>query len=149
MSQKDASDSGALNAIIGFLGLLLCILLVGLFIRFIFPHVSSSRAEENRDLVSNVVQVAVLNGCGVSGVANKFTDKLREDGFDVVKTGNFSNYDMKYTTVISRLSDPSNAKKVAKALGIDKSHVITEASKNYYLDAAVVIGADYHSLKLK
>lgn len=56
---------------------------------------------------------------------------------------------MKHTTVISRIPNPTDAEKVAKALGVDKTHVITEASKNYYLDAAIVIGADYQSLKLK
>lgn len=149
MPQKDDSGSGALNAIIGFLGLLLCILLVGLFIRFIYPNVQNSQIQKNRDLVSDVIQIAVLNGCGVSGIADKFTDKLRNEGFDVVKIGNFSNFNMKHTTVISRLPDPTNARKVAQALGVDKDRVITEASENYYLDATVVIGSDYHSLNLK
>jgi hypothetical protein len=149
MTQKNDHESGALNAAIGFLSVLLCLLIFGLLARLVYPHIRNKKTEKNRNLVSNVIQVAVLNGCGVSGVGDKLTTSLRNHGFDVVKTGNFRNFEMKHTTVISRLPDPTDAEKVAKALGIDKVHVITEASKNYYLDAAIVIGEDYQSLKLK
>jgi hypothetical protein len=56
---------------------------------------------------------------------------------------------MKHTTVISRTQNKNNAERVARALGIKPSHILTEASKNYYLDATIIIGSDYHSLKLK
>jgi hypothetical protein len=150
MPQKEDRESGALNAVIGFLSVLLFLLIFGLIARLIYPHIHSSRTAKNhRSLISNVIQVAVLNGCGARGVADKFTSALRRHGFDVVKTGNFKNFNMKHTTVISRLPNSANAEKVAKALGINKAYVITEASKNYYLDVAIVIGSDYHSLKLK
>jgi len=149
MSSEDSSNSLALNAIIGFLGLLLCLLLFGLFSRLIYPRMEHIRSASSHKLIGNIIQVAVLNGCGVRGVADKITAKLRKNGFDVVKTGNFHNFNMQHTTVIARRPDRSNAEKVARALGIAKSHVITESSHNYYLDATIVIGSDYKSLNLK
>lgn len=149
MSQKDSPESGILNTVIGFLSVLLFLLVFGLIARLVYPHIHNERTAKNRNLISNVIQVAVLNGCGVNGIGDKFTSALRSHGFDVVKTGNFKSFNMKHTTIISRLPDPAAAEKVAKFLGVEKAHVITEASKNYYLDAAIVIGSDYHSLKLK
>ena len=37
-------------------------------------------------VASAIIQVEVLNGCGVEGVAAKFTDYLRQNNFDVVHT---------------------------------------------------------------
>lgn len=112
MPTNSDSDSGILNVTIGFLGLLLFLLLLGLLARFVYPRIQNNRTETNRDLISNVIQIAVLNGCGVSGIADKFTFKLRKHGFDVVETGNFKNFNMEHTIVISRLPNPVNAKKL-------------------------------------
>lgn len=148
MSPKEDSGTFALNAVIGFLSLLLCVLLLALFVRVIYPRIQSERAGEQSELISDVIQLEVLNGCGVAGVASSFTTTLRKNGFDVVESGNFENYTMEKTTIISRTFNKENAKRVADALGIDYSQIIVEASENYYLDATVVIGADYQSFNL-
>jgi hypothetical protein len=149
MAPKDSPNTFALNAVIGFLGLLLCFLLFGLFSRLIYPRIKNHRTGGNQKLIGNVIQVGVLNGCGVSGIADKFTAALRNSGFDVVKTGNFNNFNMEHTTVISRTSNKKNARRVARVLGINPSHILMETSPNYYLDATIIIGSDYHSLKFK
>lgn len=143
-------DSGALglNAVIGFLSLLLCVLLVALFIRVIYPRIQSERSNTQTELISDVIQLEVLNGCGIAGAASTFTAALRKNGFDVVEAGNFENYNMEKTTIISRTMNKENAKHIADALGIKYSQIIVEASENYYLDATIIIGADYQSLNL-
>lgn len=148
MADKDTSNSFALNAVIGFLGLLLCLLIFGLFSRLIYPRIQNQRAEEQPELIGNVIQLEVLNGAGVAGLADQFTSTLRKNGFDVVQTGNFDNFDMQQTTVISRTLNKDNARRVAEALGIDEAQILVEASDDFYLDATVVIGSDYQSLKL-
>ncbi|MBN2732117.1 MAG: LytR C-terminal domain-containing protein [Balneolaceae bacterium] len=148
MADKDTSNSFALNAVIGFLGLLLCLLVFGLFSRLIYPRIQNQRAEEQPELIGNVIQLEVLNGAGVAGLADQFTSTLRKNGFDVVQTGNFDNFDMQQTTVISRTMNKDNARRVAEALGIDETQILVEASDDFYLDATVVIGSDYRSLKL-
>lgn len=148
MADKDTSNSFALNAVIGFLGLLLCLLIFGLFSRLIYPRIQNQRVEEQPELIGNVIQLEVLNGAGVAGLADQFTSTLRKNGFDVVQSGNFDNFDMQRTTVISRTLNKNNARRVAEALGIDEAQILVEASDDFYLDATVVIGSDYQSLKL-
>lgn len=147
-SENSETNSFALNAAIGFLSLLLALLVFGLFTRIVYPRIENQRATDNPDLIGDVIQLEVLNGCGVPGLANDFTSVLRKNGFDVVETGNFKNFDMQNTVVIARTFDTKNAERVAKALGIEQEHVFIEASEDFYLDATVVIGSDYKSLKL-
>lgn len=147
-SKNSETNSFALNATIGFLSLLLAILIFGLFTRIIYPRIENQRATNNPELIGDIIQLEVLNGCGVPGLANDFTSVLRKNGFDVVETGNFKNFDMQNTVVIARTFDTKNAKRVADALGIAEEHVFIEASEDFYLDATVVIGSDYKSLKL-
>lgn len=146
--RNNESNSFALNAAIGFLSLLLLLLVFGLFTRLIYPRIDTLRSTDNSQLIGNVIQLEVLNGCGVPGLANDFTSTLRKNGFDVVETGNFKNFNMQNTVVIARTFDDENAQRVAEALGINQENVFIEASEDFYLDATVVIGSDYKSLNL-
>jgi hypothetical protein len=92
------------------------------------------------------LQIDVQNGCGVSGIADKFTEYLRSKGFDVVEMGNFTTQDIKTTMVIDRAGNMKNAKRVAGSLGVSEKFVIQQMNKNYFLDATVVIGKDYAEL---
>lgn len=148
MTKKKESNTFALNAVIGFLSLLLFLLIFGLFTRIVYPRIQNQRAEAKPQLIGNIIQLEVLNGCGVSGLASRFTSTLRKNGFDVVETGNFDNFDMQETIIISRTYNTDNAKRVAQALGIDTQNILIEASDNFYLDATIVIGSDYNSLNL-
>lgn len=147
-STNSESNSFALNAAIGFLSLLLVLLVFGLFTRTVYPRIQNKRAEADPELIGNIIQMEVLNGCGVPGLAGEFTTALRRNGFDVVETGNFENFDMQNTVLISRTLNDKNAQRVAESLGIHPKNVFTEASEDYYLDATIVIGSDYKSLKL-
>jgi len=142
------TNSFALNAVIGFLSLLLVLLVFGLFTRIIYPRIENQRAEQDPKLIGKVIQLEVLNGCGVPGLANDVTSTLRKNGFDVVETGNFENFDMQNTVIIARTFNKQNAQRVADALGVKDENVFIEASEDFYLDATVVIGSDYKSLKL-
>lgn len=146
-SGKSESNNLTLNAAIGFLSLLLVLLVFGLFTRIIYPRIETQRSEIQPQLIGDIIQVEVLNGAGVSGLANDFTSTLRRNGFDVVQTGNFDNFDMQETLIISRTFNTSNAERVARALGIQEKNILVEASEDFYLDATVVIGSDYKSLK--
>ncbi len=148
MTKPDNDNNFTLNAVIGFLSLLLLVLISALGTRIIFPRIENERAEQTTELIGNIIQIEVLNGCGVSGLANQFTSALRKNGFDVVETGNFENFDLEETIVIARTFDKENAQRVAEALGIADQNIIIEASDDFYLDATVVIGSDYQSLNL-
>lgn len=148
MTQPENDNNFTLNAVIGFLSLLLVVLLIALSTRILFPRIENQRTDETTELIGNIIQIEVLNGCGVSGLANQFTYALRKNGFDVVETGNFENFDLEETVVIARTFNKENAQRVAKALGIEQQNIIIEASDDFYLDATVVIGSDYQSLNL-
>lgn len=135
-----------LNAGIGASSVILVVLLIALSARVVYPRVFAERTELQSHLLSNVIQVEVLNGCGVQGVAASFTNQLRGLGFDVVQSGNFETFDLQESFVIDRNGNKQNARRVALALGINPRNIITEVSPYFYLDATVVIGADFEQL---
>ena len=135
-----------LNAAIGFLSVLLIALLIALGTRVIYPRILNTRVEANSQLISNVIQIEVLNGCGVAGIANRYTSVLRSNGFDVVETGNFDHFDLENTIIISRSGVMENARQIASALGVNEENILREESPDFYLDVTVVIGHDYEQL---
>ncbi len=94
-----------------------------------------------------IIQIDVLNGCGVSGIAGTFTSYLRSRGYDVVEIGNYRTFDIPESLIIDRVGNLENAKKVAYALGIKESNVIQQINLDYFLDATVVIGKDFEKLR--
>ena len=96
---------------------------------------------------SKIIQLEVLNGCGISGVAEKFTNHLRQNNFDVVQVGNYSSFDIDNTLVVDRAGKKVNALKVAEALGIDPKNVIQQINNDYFLDVSLIIGRDFNHLK--
>ncbi len=105
-----------------------------------------SQAETSDSLLqSGVVQVEVLNGCGVSGIADKFMDILREKNFDVVNLGNYRSFDIDKTIVIDRSGKIKSAEYLAEIIGIEKWNVIQQKNKNYFLDVSLIVGKDYNN----
>ena len=93
------------------------------------------------------VQLEVLNGCGVNGVADNFTDYLRAANFDVVNIGNYRSFEVDFSLVIDRTGNIKNAFEIASKLGIGKNNIIQQVNKEYFLDVTLVIGKDYKQLK--
>lgn len=145
-SSKNRSTPLFLNTAIGFLGVLLFILIVSFITRILFPRIENQRALEESGFVTNIIQLEVLNGCGVPGMATRYTDKIREFGFDVVETGNFDHFNVKTSFILSRSGSLENAQRVAKAIGVDDAQILIEESPDFYLDVTLVIGADYENL---
>jgi len=148
MTVSKESGFPALNASIGFLSLLLGVLLFALTTRIIYPRIINKRADSNTILISQIIQLEVLNGCGIPGLANQFTTKLRKLGFDVIETGNFENFNVSETFIISRTGNMENARRIATALGLEENRIIREKSNDFYLDATLVIGSDFNNLNL-
>lgn len=149
-SKKNQDSNGPwINVTIGLLSVVLIILVGALLMRLFTPRIVTERDTTATNLISDVIQIQVLNGCGVSGVASRFTSKLRQSGFDVVESGNFETFDVQKTFVIDRSGNLENARRVAKALGISEDQIIREIATGFYLDATVVIGFDYNQLNLQ
>ena len=108
---------------------------------------ANSKEAENLKSPSPTIQIEVLNGCGLSGTADKITDYLRQHHFDVVQIGNYISYDVEKSIVIDRAGNMINAFKVADSLGINHKNVVQQISAKYFLDVSLVIGKDFNSLK--
>ena len=97
---------------------------------------------------TEIVRIEVLNGCGENGIAAQFTDHLRDQGFDVVNTDNYRNYDVDSSFVIDRRSMRQvYGNSLAQSLGISLNRVEPILSDEMALEATLVLGKDYQSLK--
>jgi hypothetical protein len=93
-----------------------------------------------------ILQIEVLNGCGVSGIAAKYTDYLRMEGFDVVRTENYETFNVLKTVVIDRRGRIQNGLRIASALGLGEDRVLQETNEAYLIDATIILGKDYRHL---
>jgi len=107
---------------------------------------SNTSDEENVGVNKKPVQLEVLNGCGVNGVAEKFTDYLRAGNFDVVNIGNYRSFDVDHSLLIDRTGNSEKTLEIASTLGIEKNNIIQQINKEYFLDVTLVIGKDYKKL---
>ncbi len=150
-AKRDAEQTSALRNL--FLNVLIFILTVLiLYMGYsLFLKINGVKKPINKALLteqpSDIIQAEVLNGCGISGLAERFTDYLREHGIDVVSMDNYNSYNLPETVVIDRSGNKANARKVAKILGVKNKNVIQEIDPNSLLDVSVIIGRDYLNLK--
>lgn len=96
---------------------------------------------------TRAIQLDVQNGTGEARLAQKLTEFLRAEGFDVVELGNYKSQDIPRTMVLDRAGNMDAAKFVAASLGIDEERVVQQVDKNLFLDVTVVIGKDFASLR--
>lgn len=132
---------------ISLLSLMILMFALSMIYRFLVdPSVDPTLDKDVEKLSSeDVIQINILNACGVKGLASKARDYLRSKGFDVVDVGNYKT-EVDHSFVIDRLGDLKSSKKVAFALGIADTLVITDIDSNLFLRSTVVIGKDYQKL---
>lgn len=134
-----------LNLVIALLGIAVVYLSYSFIARHLLhPPVDTVRSGETG---RSVIQIDVMNGCGVPRAATEFTSYLRSRGYDVVEMRNYKSFDVDETLVVDRTGRLEDAQKVAYALGVKKANVVQQINQDYYVDATVVIGKDYKSLK--
>jgi hypothetical protein len=148
-TNKSGTGTSASNVLLN----IIIIVLAGLIIFMSYSLVTkikgfaSADEEELKDLPAAIVQLEVLNGCGVTGIADKFTTYLRRNNFDVVQVGNYSSFDIDNTIVVDRTGNKANAEKVAEALGVETKNIIQQINNDYFLDVSLIIGRDFNRLK--
>ena len=110
------------------------------------PRPDPKRLENPGNFLGEIIQVEVMNGTHVSGLANQITDHLQRNGFDVVETGNYTSQTVEKTVIMDRIGNLDAAEQVALALGLAPERITEELKPEYFIDATVVVGADYKSL---
>jgi len=140
-----SSSNFILNLIIAVLVLLILFLTYALLVQITRTSQQDDNTAE-KVLLPSQVQIEVLNGCGISGAADKFTEYLRARGFDVVNKGNYSSFDVDNTLVIDRSNNADKAALVAEVLGVENKRIIKQFNNQYFLDVSVIVGKDFNSL---
>ena len=143
---RNGWSNTAMNVALVALGLFVMVLLYSFITRSVAPRSDAAREDNPTGLVGDVIQVEVRNGCGVEGLAAEVRHYLHDRGFDVVEVGDHTSFDQQQTLVIDRVGDPEAARKLAVALGVPVEQVVREVREEYFLDASVIIGHDYHTL---
>lgn len=87
------------------------------------------------------IRVEVLNGAGISGLARNVTDRLRAAGFDVVHYGNAGSLSRDSTTILDRAGNEAAIAALSTELDLDR--VETAIDTTLYLEATLVLGADW------
>ncbi len=105
--------------------------------------------ESSRDLPIpgevHSLQVEVLNGTTVNGLARTITRKLRRAGIDVVYFGSSQNSERDSTLVLVRRGDSTAADVVRQVLGTGQIRV--ELDSLLLLDVTVLLGRDLASAR--
>ena len=96
----------------------------------------------------DTVMIEVLNGCGVPGLANKYSNYLRQQGIDVVYVGNAESMDYDSTRIIQRVDDQKKCHQLLKVLQVSKDRIKDSETDAPYTDFSLIIGKDYPSLSI-
>lgn len=103
------------------------------------------------------IQIEVLNGCGVPGIAKKFSDHLKKNNYDVVNSGNYLengkvNFNVSKTRIIDQIKSPENvvrANELADLLEIDQNLIESFENPSPIADLTLIIGKDYDQIIFK
>ena len=94
------------------------------------------------------LRIEVLNGCGVSNVANKISNNLTYNNYQVIGTDNADHFNYEHTILVDQNGDKDKSiEKLRKDLGISANDVF-ELIEESDADVQIIIGKDYQSLKI-
>lgn len=130
----------------------LIVLTVAFFITiYILANRRSNTGSEESEYIPVVntqsLEVEVLDGAGSMRVAQRMTNVLRAQGYDVVEMKKNNNEIEERTIILDRSGNLDAARKLATMLGVSQDKVFQKIDRTRYLDITVVIGKDYSKLK--
>ncbi len=108
---------------------------------------SAARETPRPKPVTRKIQVEVLNGCGVEGIASRMTDYLRDQGIDVVDNRNYKHFNVEKTFILNRSGNTQRVQKVARLIGLSEKRIQLQKNMHLQLDATIVLGRDYKTFK--
>ena len=115
-----------------------------------FSRINTSASTNKIKLFENyssqTLRVAVLNGCGVSGVGNSYGNILTNRyGLQVTRIENADNFNYEFTTIVILSKDNPNIENLLTILGtnINAGNVEFDATINPSEDIQIIIGKDY------
>eukprot|EP01047_Picozoa_sp_COSAG01_P033593 COSAG01_NODE_2480_length_7606_cov_41.116291_2_plen_438_part_00 len=107
---------------------------------------AESQIEKNKNeqfqALSNL-NIELLNGCGVNGIASKKAEELNNKSLKIVKTENAGHFNYQETKLVDWKNNTSEAIALANALNIDPKNIIVYDLPQKNLDITIVIGNDW------
>ena len=92
------------------------------------------------------LRIEVLNGTGQKGLARQIAMSLMKEGVDVFKVDNADSFAYSETILIARRQG-IGLDDFGRALGC--KNVIEQLKEDSFVDATLIIGADYRNLRLE
>jgi len=123
------------------------VLIYAFFIRVTTATPDPYRLDNPGNLLGDIIQVQVLNATEQNGLAQEMMEYLREQGFDVVETGNHPGGILEKSVIQDRVGNLDAAEQVALAVGLPASMISQDIKPEYFLDATLILGMDYNMLK--
>lgn len=94
------------------------------------------------------IVVEVLNGCGTAGLAQKFTNYLRQQGVDVIYTGNADNMNYARTLLVLRNDADEKGQTVMHMLQFGSDRILRQPDPSLHVDLSLILGKDFQSLPI-
>jgi len=92
------------------------------------------------------IYLEVLNGCGIPGMAGKYTDYLRKMGFDVLTTGNAKEMNYPETFIMVRDTSETSLAPLLEAMTFTKERIEYNPSMDDYVNYRIILGKDCNRL---
>ena len=115
-----------------------------------FSRINTSESTNKIKLFENYssqsLRIAVLNGCGVSGIGSSYSNILTNKyGLQVTRTENADNFNYEFTTIVILNKDNPDIDNLLTILGtnINGGNVELNATLNPNEDIQIIIGKDY------
>lgn len=95
---------------------------------------------------ASLTVIEVMNGSGVPGLGQKFTNYLRQNGYDVIATGNADRSDYESTHLIARTEGTGKIQNVNTTLMLEADKLYQDIDSTLQVDLTLIIGRDYQHL---
>ncbi len=117
---------------------------------------AEEKTQETQQYYSPIVrkvQLEILNGCGVKGVADKLAALLDKKKYDVINKGNYLKkgktfFNVKQTRVIDQMGKMENARDLAEVMGVSDKNIDSYENPSPIADVTIIIGKDYLTLTI-
>lgn len=86
--------------------------------------------------------IEVLNGCGIPGMAGKYTDYLRKKGFDVIYTGNADKMNYPETFVFANDTSEAKLNPLLTAMNFQKDRIEYNSAMDSHINYRIILGKD-------
>lgn len=102
---------------------------------------------QSEEITGYKVQVSVLNGCGEKGIADLYTNFLRNMGYDVIDYGNAKHFEYEKTKLLVHTENHKDfIYEIVELLEINPKYLEYNYDSNMFYDITLIIGSDYTNL---